>query len=71
MTERKQRCSFQGFKNAVTLMLKIGSNHDNKTAKTVCTVLKRYKTVVVFWRFAGQQDLDSLGAKSLPHILCL
>jgi len=45
MTERKQRRSFQGLKNAVTSMLKIGSSQDGKTAKTVCTVLKRYKTV--------------------------
>jgi hypothetical protein len=32
---------------------------------------KRYKTVVVSWRFAGQQELGGLSAMSLPHILCL
>jgi len=36
----------------------------------ICSA-KRYKTVVVFWRFIGQKDLDSLKATSLPTILCL
>ena len=46
MTERKQRRSFQGLKNAVTSVMERGSDYDCETAKTVCTVLKRYKTVV-------------------------
>ena len=46
MKERKQRRSFQGLKNAVTSIMAKDSSTNCKTAKTVCTVLKRYKTVV-------------------------
>ena len=46
VNERKQRRSFQGLKNAVTSILKRGSSPNSETAKTVRTVLKRYKTVV-------------------------
>ena len=46
MTERKQRRSFQGLKNAVTSVMERGSILDCETAKTVRTVLERHKTVV-------------------------
>ena len=36
----------------------------------ICSA-KRYKTVVVFLRFAAQQDQGRLAATSLPHILSL
>ena len=56
LTERKQRRSFQGLKNAVTSIMTKDSNRNCKTAKAVRTVLKRYKTVVAFWLFTGQKD---------------
>jgi hypothetical protein len=46
MTERKQCRSFEGLKNALTSILTKDSSHNRKTAKTVRTVLKQYKTVV-------------------------
>jgi hypothetical protein len=48
MNERKQRRSFQGLKNGTTSIMEKGSISDCETAKTVRTVLKRYKTVVAF-----------------------
>ena len=59
MTERKQRRSFQGLKNAVTSIMERGSNYDCKMAKTVRTVLKRYKTVVGYleWLYRKTQTL--------------